>query len=875
MFETILLAGVAGALVGLRVLFGRMVELRAEVGRLERRLDAMDRPAPDVSAEVAAIAERIGRASVPKTVRTEEVAPPPARAAVVRGAVTIRQSAGPGEAPPPPPPPPPSQPERPSATPVFTRSPAELFEHYVGGKLPIWVGGAALAIAGYYMVRLAIEAGLLTPPIRVLLAVLAGAALVIGGEAARRVPRLAEDARVAQSLVGAGLATLYAAGWLAGSHYGLMSPLGAFLLLAAITVAALGLALRHGAPAAIMGLVGGFATPWLAGGSSDDVAPVLLYLGLLTAGLIALAIRRGWVWLALAGAGGSLVWTTLLILFEGDTQGRAIGLFILVLALASGFAIPRAGTVKRAQWLHAIPVAVGLIQLAALIPQAGYGLDLWGLYLLLAGGTIVLAVRDARLAPLVAGALFLSLAALGATLETERLATGLLATIGVTLLFGGSGIALALMGRMPVGWWGAIGVAGAALPWFLALGQRRIILPAWAWTPMGIMLAIAPLALFWARRAAPAGDTARLAAAAGASFLIAIALADAAPSALVASAFLLPAVGVTEAARRLGDRRLGMLAALIAAFGAFAVALDGMGFAEALASSLIGANLPFADLPPLGRGLVMMLVPAALFAVIAWRGDGLLARPALVAAGVTSAAALYLLAKQPFAIDSYERFVAYGFIERMLITDALLAGAIVARRWRMDVATALLAVAVARVIWLDLMVVNPAWVTQTVPGLPIINPPTFHFAFAAGVVAWWREQATGRARDAWLMPLLILLAGGAALITRHLFHAPVMAEGVMGEGEFYAYSATGLLLAVALLARGVLASDSRLRTAGLALLVAVVFKVFLVDAAALGGLLRVLSFLGLGFALIGIGWAYGRFLKRPAAPIAPDVSPEA
>jgi uncharacterized membrane protein len=49
------------------------------------------------------------------------------------------------------------------------------------------------------------------------------------------------------------------------------------------------------------------------------------------------------------------------------------------------------------------------------------------------------------------------------------------------------------------------------------------------------------------------------------------------------------------------------------------------------------------------------------------------------------------------------------------------------------------------------------------------------------------------------------------------------------------------------------------------LLTLVTFKVFLVDAAALDGLLRILSFLALGVALIGISWAYSRFLARPAA----------
>nr|WP_295374393.1 DUF2339 domain-containing protein [uncultured Sphingosinicella sp.] len=75
-----------------------------------------------------------------------------------------------------------------------------------------------------------------------------------------------------------------------------------------------------------------------------------------------------------------------------------------------------------------------------------------------------------------------------------------------------------------------------------------------------------------------------------------------------------------------------------------------------------------------------------------------------------------------------------------------------------------------------------------------------------------------------------------------------------------------LLLAVALLLAGIRVDDKALRVAGLALLTATVFKVFLIDAAALEGVLRILSFLGLGIALIGIGLLYGKVLGREAKP---------
>ena len=43
-------------------------------------------------------------------------------------------------------------------------------------------------------------------------------------------------------------------------------------------------------------------------------------------------------------------------------------------------------------------------------------------------------------------------------------------------------------------------------------------------------------------------------------------------------------------------------------------------------------------------------------------------------------------------------------------------------------------------------------------------------------------------------------------------------------------------------------------------------KVFLIDAAGLEGLLRIASFMALGFSLIGIGWVYTRQLGRTPSP---------
>ena len=107
---------------------------------------------------------------------------------------------------------------------------------------------------------------------------------------------------------------------------------------------------------------------------------------------------------------------------------------------------------------------------------------------------------------------------------------------------------------------------------------------------------------------------------------------------------------------------------------------------------------------------------------------------------------------------------------------------------------------------------------------------------------------------------------------RHFFD-PGFARGWQwAEGvELYAYSIVWLLFGVALLAAGFWRGAPALRHAGMALVCIVVAKVFLIDMAGLEGLLRVLSFLGLGAALLGLGYAYRRFgFDRPAAITSRD-----
>ena len=114
---------------------------------------------------------------------------------------------------------------------------------------------------------------------------------------------------------------------------------------------------------------------------------------------------------------------------------------------------------------------------------------------------------------------------------------------------------------------------------------------------------------------------------------------------------------------------------------------------------------------------------------------------------------------------------------------------------------------------------------------------------------------------------LVLLLAYLTLETRALYQGPVLDYGRTSDAEWYTYSAVWLLYGVCLLAAGIVTGFSALRYASMAIILLTVAKVFLSDLSHLSGILRALSFIGLGLVLVGIGYFYQRFVfPRPSAP---------
>ena len=126
-------------------------------------------------------------------------------------------------------------------------------------------------------------------------------------------------------------------------------------------------------------------------------------------------------------------------------------------------------------------------------------------------------------------------------------------------------------------------------------------------------------------------------------------------------------------------------------------------------------------------------------------------------------------------------------------------------------------------------------------------------ALGLGPAAVWR---TARLLGA------VFLFGWVTLETRHVFQGDILDGNGATDAEWYVYSVVWLAMAGLCLAIGLVRNSPWPRKLALAVIGLVVAKVFLSDTTELTGVWRALSFLGLGGALIAVGYGY-RHHKAP------------
>jgi len=175
---------------------------------------------------------------------------------------------------------------------------------------------------------------------------------------------------------------------------------------------------------------------------------------------------------------------------------------------------------------------------------------------------------------------------------------------------------------------------------------------------------------------------------------------------------------------------------------------------------------------------------------------------------------------------------------------------------------------------------NPVLSTVAPPvlGPPVLNTLAVAYLLPALAIGFsaWRIHAT----PLWLKRASFGLTGGLAavwlgLAIRHVWQgAAGMFEGNgVTQPELYTYTMALLAIGAVLFYQSLARRSDLMRKAGLMVIGLAVAKVFLIDIAGLGGLVRVFSLLALGLALAGLAWlnrwATLRHSPQGAEPLDP------
>jgi len=769
------------------------------------------------------------------------------------------------------------------------------FEEKIGARWSVWVGALALALGGVFLVRFAVEQNLIGPKARIGLGLLLAAGLLAGGEALRRLDRRQgfaglPAASVPSLLTAVGTMTAFGSLYAAYEIYGLLSPQLAFALLGLTGVATVFAALLHGPALAALGFAGAGLTPLLVSSDTPNAWGVAILVMTVGAAALVVARLRLWRWLAVLALAGMAAWGGVLLAFavpQAVPAAGMMGLGVLILTavlLTSGhlYGPPEGSGLDLIATLGAA-LALALATAAAV---EGEGLAPLVLLVLTALGALLIAWR-AEAASFAAAAVALAVPVKLAAWTFPPVAGSALApagplagvapsppglALGLFVAYGGLMGALLLVAsvlgarrveraRFGLGW-ALAGTAGPLLLLVAASARLAELERSFAFAALALALAalhtLAAEALTRARRIPVAA-----AFAAGAVVGLALGLAFALEKGWLTVGLALAALGVAWVSTR---RPLPGLRPLAAGLGL--VVLGRIGWDPTIAGAQLGTT------PVLNWLLWGYGVPALAFAaaarLLAPGGDDwsrrVLESLALVFAVLLAALEVRHLAHGGDITALDTRLFELGLLAAVYAAYAvgLSRLAAITGRWLYRLFSDLVAVLAAFCALGALTEGNPLLTGEAVGGL-VFNDLLVAYALpAALMLAFAATQPAQRARVR-LAAVALGLALALFYVTLEVsraFQGPVLAPEAISAAEWYAISAAWLGFGIALLGLGLWRDSRALRLASAAVVGATVVKVFVSDMADLEGVLRALSFIGLGVVLVAMGWLYQRLLAR-------------
>jgi uncharacterized membrane protein len=797
--------------------------------------------------------------------------------------------------------------------PLLAQPPRHSLEEVLGAHWTVYVGGVALALGGVLLVRYSIEQGWFGPGVRVALGLLFAFTLIVAGEVLRRHEKTAgvtagepaDSTFTPAVLTAAGTVAGFGAIYAAHALDHLIGPAIAFAALGTAGLAAMFSAALHGPALAGLGLAGALATPLLVQSGAHDAWPVVIYVAIVTAASYGLARLRAWLWLAFTGAAGAILWGLILSL-SGTESAHANYVYIVIqTALASLVFVfdRRIIAPEQEAKLDLVstlgPLAFGCLTAVVLFRGALYGA--FDLDWMLSGAAVVAifsvtGVLALPAAGVIAGAGVLVLAILwiwpgdATAPEGAKFAQDVL-RIWFTPLEPTRFYVFATLGPGLVAWLSGITLyRGPNLPSPIAL----IYAGAATLTPLAA-LALAYLRLTHSDASLPFGAIAGLLAVA--FLLAAIAFRQRLFEAMSAALHL--GLGVMAsaalAALALGivfvlDRGMLTVALALAAFGAaivesrlsipalrWVVAGLGLVVASRLAYEprIVGADLgatPIFNWLLFGYG-----VPAAAFGLAARvmrraSGEDLPVQIAQALSVIFSALLFFFQIRHALnGGDPYAK--SSGLIEQGLFATTSLGFSLALTRLDTMRASPVFHLALLAFGVLSALVTifglglseNPYFSGEAIEGGRFFNAILLSYGLPA-VLAVGLARIADSVRPQWFaagarIVALVLVFLLVTLETRRVFETDFIGwTNRASEAENYTYSAVWLVLGIVLLAFGLWRASRELRVASGLFVVAAVLKVFLYDLAQLEGILRALSFIGLGAVLISIGLVYQKLV---------------
>jgi len=781
----------------------------------------------------------------------------------------------------------------------------EALEEKFASSWLVWLGGVTLALGAAFLVKYSVEFGYLSPAVRCMVGAVMGFALVGGGEWVRRRPLekpigSVKPSYIPPALSAAGIVALFASTYAAYGIYDLLPAVLTFVLLAMIMGGAVILSFLQGPYIAALGLLGAFLVPALITSGEPSALLLFGYLIVLIAGSVAVFSYKNWWWLAWFALFGGVMWS--LLWFARTWQPGdiyIIGAFDLALMAVfmmsrRAFWSPKKGFIPfreffivapladKVAWAAAALVAILLILLVKEDQYSTSSLIFFGAFCLFSGAV---ARRESNFVFILPFSVILTAFLMASwhsnllvdfqifmkgsafvEIQVEAPELARFATIAFlfSALFGFGGLVSIWRTSRPAIWAAISSSTPIALLvityWRYGVPDDRVMWLTASIVLAAVFLVVCRLVSSHREKEGMLGVLAVYSVAVVALTSLAATITFDKAWLTIALSLQLPALGWIN--ERLRFKALRWVAMLLVGVVIVRLVLN----PEILGYPLWG--MPGLNWIIYGYGVPMV----AFFFAARWfrqeLDDHLVT---VLEAGTLALGVLLVSFEIRDLVASDLSSVDFSLLERSLHSIAWLAIAFgLFRRardyprlvtewgWRI-----LGGLSTAYVLLLQVLFDNPMLTSVPVGDWFIANALVLAYAVPGVLFLLFAREA--KHQD---MKWLSVLGGIASLMlffifismeVRHAFHGTVLTAGVTTDVEWYTYSVVWLVFAGIILTQGLVRGDMALRHASLAILGLVIFKVFLFDMRALEGLLRAMSFLGLGGCLVAVGYFYQRF----------------